>query len=465
MVPDGRSQIDCSVPAPKVADSFPKVAIALCLALAVSLVHPVPAPAQNFGPGQRLGLQALLTDFVQEGIILAPPASGRSHAAHFTARESPQFQALSRVNDEIGRQVSSIPLSSSAGGFAFEFDQALGSFTRPTRSFGPIHAERPLTVGQGKFNLGVNFSFYTFDTLDDLDLRDGDIRLVFTHEDTNDDGTNQSLWFEGDVITADLSLSIRSSITSLVATYGVTDGLDLGLAVPIVSVDMQATSTANVLRLSTGDESDVHVFPNGTNRQVFARTGTASGLGDVVLRAKYRLPMPGRLLAGLSTDLRVPTGDEDNLLGTGALQGKAAILASFNHPTLSPHASVAYTATGEGLPDEVGYAAGLDFAADPKLTLVFDLLGRWSDQMAEIHLMDETYTYNTQPSGTPDLRQARFSRLDYLPDQSVNAVSGAAGLKINLYGNLIVNMSGLFPITKVGLRDNFSPYIGLDYSF
>lgn len=421
------------------------------------------ASAQSIG--HRLGLQALLTDFVEQGITLSPPISGRSHEAHFTTRESAQFQALSRVNEEIGRQISSVPISSSAGGFAYEFDPTLGAFTRPTRSFGPIYSERPLTVGKGKFNIGINFSSFTFDHLDDLRLRDGDMRLVFTHEDTNNSGDNSSLWFEGDLIEADLSLSVRTDVTSLVATYGVTEALDIGLAVPVVSVDMQVSSSATVLRLSTGDDSEIHVFPNGTNRQSFGREGTASGLGDVALRAKYRLPEWSRMLVGLSADLRLPTGDQDNLLGTGAVQGKGSLLASYNHPTVSPHAGVGYTATGQGLPDEVGYSAGLDVAADPKLTLVFDVLGRWSNEVPEVFVEDQTFTYNTAPQGPPDLHQADFDRLNYSEDQSINALSGAFGVKINMHGNLILNLSGLFPITETGLRDDFTPYIGLDYSF
>ena len=74
--------------------------------------------------------------------------------------------------------------------------------TRVSDSFGPIYAERVDTVGKGRFNLGINYSHFTFDEIDNLNLRDGDVRLVFTHEDTNHDGDNETLFFEGDVITA-----------------------------------------------------------------------------------------------------------------------------------------------------------------------------------------------------------------------------------------------------------------------
>ena len=54
----------------------------------------------------------------------------------------------------ISSQLSSFPLGSSAGGFSWTFDPALGTFNRVSDSFGPVFAERALTVGRGRINLG-----------------------------------------------------------------------------------------------------------------------------------------------------------------------------------------------------------------------------------------------------------------------------------------------------------------------
>ena len=48
----------------------------------------------------------------------------------------------------VGLQVSSLPLGTSAGGFTWTFDPAMGAFARSSESFGPTFAERALTVGQ-----------------------------------------------------------------------------------------------------------------------------------------------------------------------------------------------------------------------------------------------------------------------------------------------------------------------------
>ncbi len=199
---------------------------------------------------QSFNLRDLLTDFLREGITLAPPPEGfPSHSAHFIGDDSPQFQAVEQLNTQIADQLSSFPLASSAGGFTYTFDTALGVFVRSSDSFGPVYAERVDTVGKGRFNLGVNYSHFTFDKINDLALKDGDLRLVFTHQDTNHNGNNETLFFEGDVITAQLSLKITTDITAVVFNYGITDRFDVGTAIPIVRVAIDARTDAAIDRL------------------------------------------------------------------------------------------------------------------------------------------------------------------------------------------------------------------------
>ena len=48
---------------------------------------------------------------------------------------------------------------------------------------------------------------------------------------------------------------------------------------------------------------------------------------------------------------------------------------------------------------------------------------------------------------------------------TLNSVLTSLGVKYNVYGNLLLTANVLFPITKGGLRDKFTPLFGLDYSF
>ena len=108
----------------------------------------------------ELLLKALLSD-----IQLAPPtAPFPSHEAHFQpilrpGEVAPGFQVNQleiplAMNSIIAAQLSSIPLGSSSGGFAYTFDPALGTFSRESSTFGSAFAERALTAGRGRWNAG-----------------------------------------------------------------------------------------------------------------------------------------------------------------------------------------------------------------------------------------------------------------------------------------------------------------------
>src|SRR5262249_11539267 len=116
-----------------------------CSLLAGSLnAQTIPLPTQSHN------LRDLLTDFLQNGITLAPPAVGLNHSAHFIDAESPQFIALQAFSTALASQLNSFPLASSGGGFTYRLDPELGVLVRTTDSFGPIFAERAETIGKGR---------------------------------------------------------------------------------------------------------------------------------------------------------------------------------------------------------------------------------------------------------------------------------------------------------------------------
>jgi hypothetical protein len=424
-------------------------------------------------PAQSFNLRDLLTDFLRQGITLAPPPEGfPSHEAHFIGDDSPQFQALQQLNGSIANQLSSFPIASSAGGFTYTFDPALGVFVRSSDSFGPVYAERADTIGKGRFNMGLNYSHFTFDDINDLSLRGGDVRLVFTHQDTNHNGNNETFFFEGDVITARVALKITTDITAFVFNFGVTDRFDVGMALPIVRVGIDAQTDAAIDRLATGTVAPgIHRFQNGSDRETFSQSGNASGVGDIVLRAKYRVTSGTKYGLAVATDFRLPTGDENDLLGTGATQIKAFLVGSAHLGAVSPHLNAGYTwsvypSDGKHRPDEISYTGGFDWALSPRLTFVADVIGRTFRDAGVVSVENHTFVANTDPApgGPPQLVSAVLPRLVVTPG-NLNTLLGSVGLKINPVGNLLVTINGLFSISKEGLRDRFTPLVGLDYSF
>ena len=433
---------------------------------ALALVAASPLAAQSFN------LRDLLTDFLREGITLAPPTVGPSHEAHFIGDDSPQFLAVQQFSSQIATQLSSFPLASSSGGFVYRFDPTLGVLTRVTDSFGPIYAERADTIGKGRFNLGVNYSHFTFDEINNLSLREGDVRLVFTHEDVNHDGSHLSLFVEGDVITAALRLKIETNIAAFVFDYGILDNLDVGFAIPIVSVDLEAQTDAVIDRLATGEAApDTHRFINGESTETFSQSGSASGLGDVVLRTKWRFLSDSKTGLALALDARLPSGDELDLLGTGATQLKAFVVGSGHFGWFNPHLNAGYTWSLGGtddldVADEINYTAGFDVSVGPRFTFVFDVIGRTFLDAQTVRVEDTVFTANTtpDPADPPNIVSAVLPRL-VTETGNINQILGSVGVKINPFGNFLLTLNGLFPLNSEGLQDGFTPLIGIDYSF
>ena len=92
---------------------------------------------------------------------------------------------------------------------------------------------------------------------------------------------------------------ISSSDTSVVfVSYGVSDRLDLSLAVPFVRVELNASVLARIDRLATSSEPSVHSFEGANpDQHLFRLSGVAAGLGDLVLRGKYAFTSKGPVRA------------------------------------------------------------------------------------------------------------------------------------------------------------------------
>jgi hypothetical protein len=426
-------------------------------AFLISCLLPLTAAAQG------TPLSEILVKLIQSDIRLATPPPGTpfaSHDAHFIPGEE-QKLAPYLFNQAILSQLTTFPLGSSSGGFSYRYDPSLGTLTRSTNSFGPAFAERALTIGRQKFNFGVNYQHSTYDTFEGQNIDDGSIKFYLTHANVG------GQFFEGDVIQTALRLDLTTNTVALFGNYGLTDRLDVGIAIPIVSVDMTANIDATILRFATGSTSQIHVFPNLSDKQTFTDSGSAKGIGDVVVRAKYRFfeSKTQGLAAGL--DVRLPTGDETNLLGTGAAQTTLKLIGSSTYDKLAPHFNVGYTFTGQSgsqffnLSDEFNYTIGTEYASTPRLTLNADLLGRSLRNLGRLEEAPRTFQY-VSATGIPG--SSTVNELAFQPG-SLNLLVAAAGIKYNVGGNLLISANVLVPLTQAGIRDRVTPVIGFDYAF
>jgi hypothetical protein len=354
------------------------------------------------------------------------------------------------MNNLIGAQVSSFPLGSSAGGFTFTFDPALGSFSRVSPSFGPVFSERALTIGRRRLNVGVNYQRGTFDNLERKDLRGGDIKFY-----TGTAFAGGFVFFEDA-----LDLKMSTDTVGLFATYGVTDRLDLGIAIPIMNVQLRSELTTRVGNSVTGVNPTPVIAPQVTS-------DSASGIGDIVLRGKYSIwrARGGGLAAGV--DWRLPTGDELELLGIAGAQGKFYLAASSAYGNVSPHFNVGLTVSGDteaarspdtfvfDPPDEVGYAAGVDVAVTPRLTLVGDIVGR---------TLRDTDRFDLRLVDVPTGFGPNFNEWT-TEAGSLSLLLGSVGVKFNPASRALISFNMLFPLNDRGLRDDLTLVGGFEWSF
>jgi hypothetical protein len=381
------------------------------------------------------------------------------HSAHFNNDFESSFDKLTTA---IVGQLVTVPLPSPASGFTYEFDPATGVFRRTTGSFGPILAERAETVGAGRFSFGAAFQRFRFQTVEGLDL--GKVPAVFTHDNA------QLLGGRQDVVTTVNSIEATVSQFTTYVTVGVSDRFDVSAAMKVVTNDLKVRSDATIQRLGTVDPL-THFYRQANGdigiERIFVAQGSVTGLGDVTIRMKTTVSKrpTGGVAAGL--DIRLPTGDQMNLLGTGAAGLQPFVIVSSKYQRVSPHANASYQwngssilagnpATGESadLPDQVAYAVGADVAVNARLTLALDLLGR--TYVNAERLGRETFHARDNVHQYPNIV---FSR------NSFNALSGSAGLKVNVAERLLFDANLLFALDDHGVRDRVVPLLAFEYAF
>ena len=412
-------------------------------------------------------LATLIPELFDQTIVLIPAG----HQAHFVDSSQVLRNAGVQINSSIVGQLSTVPISSSAGGFTYKYNEQLGIFERSTGGFGPIFTERAWTIGKGKWNFGLNYFSTDYDAIDDLDLRSGDLEFSLTHLDSNHDGTNLETFFEGDLILADSAISLSTDTTVAFGTYGVTDRFDLAFAVPLVSVDLNARVSTHILRQATEGFEDppVHRFQDGTSEQDFISGGSASGVGDILLRAKYRLTSKDTAAMAAATDIRLPTGDDDNLLGSGGTQAKVYFIGSAVFGRFSPHVNLGYTFSSGGsdlvgdLSDEINFAGAFDVAVHPRVTLATEILWRTLLDANQVRARQEPFLYRRWDS--TEIVSTTRPLID-TETEDLNIASGSIGMKVNIAGTILLTADLIFSLTDDGLQDqDVIPLIGLDYSF
>ncbi len=327
-------------------------------------------------------------------------------------------------------QLGRLPLTSSSGGFTYRLDRELGTMTRSSLSFGPFFTERALTAGRGRASFGVSYQVARFGTLDGYSLEDG--TFLISANQFRDELT------PFDVETLTLRLRTTTVIPSL--SVGVTDRFDVSVAVPVVRLELEGER--------------VNTYRGRRLVQAHA-VATHTGVADIAVRSKFLVAGKDGNGFGIGADIRLPTGDDENLLGAGRRATRFFAIASAESGPGSLHANLSYTAGG--VSNELAYGAAVAAAASPRVTLAGELLMRRVSDLQEITRVSLPHpSYRNHPIGVNTIR--------LMPGgPSRTTAAGVVGMKWNMSETWLLNASVLFPLTDAGLNAKIVPTVTVDY--
>jgi hypothetical protein len=226
-------------------------------------------------------------------------------------------------------------------------------------------------------------------------------------------------------------------------------------------------------------------------KATFSDSGSDVGIGDVVLRGKYTVYKGERLAVAAGLDVRLPSGDELNFLGSGAMGVKPFGVISYR-ARVTPHAEAGYeinrdsTLAGTnivaapsgttpvakgGLPDRFLYIVGADVRVTRRLTGAFDIYGQRLFGSPE--LVSQTYTdYGNCSGPTNDsaVDCAVYKPGTTHPDiaqkiADINVTDASLGLKYRAFGRLVFTGNVLLKLDDGGLRSRVVPLVGASYTF
>ncbi len=368
-------------------------------------------------------------------------ASGAGIPTHQPNFRLSRQSMLMGLNRRIATEIQPRPIASSAGGVTYKFDPVSGTYTETSTTLGPIFAERPQTLGKGKFSAGISFSYNSYDRLEGNDLDSFSQLAAHSSDVVGNPNIRESFELDSIAITSDININVAAIVFS--GTYGVTDQLDLGISIPLVYVDMDVSASARVVSSPQNPFSQInpvtgkrftpfHQFSNVSgDRPIDSVSGSAVGIGDVLLSAKYYVLDRERFDLSGALQVKLPNGDQDDFLGTGSTTIRPFLIASADIGELvRVHVNAGYKFDlGDGKRDNINYAAGFE-VGNQTITGVFDFIG--SNEFFGDGMGDDIY-------------------------------DAAVGFKWRALDNMIVTGNVLIPLNSQGLRSDFIGLIGVEY--
>lgn len=324
--------------------------------------------------------------------------------------------------------LTSVPIATSSSGFLYRLNPQLGTVERATESFGAFFIERALTPGHARASFGISASTASFDKLDGQALKDG------TFLTTANSFPDEPAPFD----TESLTLRVRSSTMTAFASIGVTDRLEIGGALPFVRLTLEGER--------------VNVYRGETFLQASA-SAVATGVADAAVRAKYTLVSARRGGLALGAEVRLPTGDADNLLGAGSAGLRLLAIGALERGPVMLAGNVGVIRGGISDERVVGGAAAL--AVHPRVSVTAEVLAR---NISELRPLERSAQPHPTIAGVETIRIIGGE-----PGRTI--AGGIVGLKWNPAGTVVIGGNVRWSFTAAGLTAPLTPAIAIEYGF
>ncbi len=373
------------------------------------------------------------------------------------------------LSSSVAVGVSNLPISPATSGVSFNI---VGGAPVPTSSSGgPIFGERVQTLSRGRFLVGAHISGVRFTSVRGTPL--SNLAFTFTHQNVCRatgtppqggtcpapfavDSLFGSPGIENDVVNVNMSIDLKLQVAALSLAYGLTDRIDVGVILPFVRSDLSGGSIARVDPFVNATPQLFGTAANPVYSAGAGVSGTASGIGDVSARAKMNLGGSDRGI-GVVAEASLPTGDEDQFLGSGEFALRIVGIASAKYGNFTPHVNAGYLfRKGAALNDAVLTTVGFDQLMSGWATLAVDMMGQWEVGNSGFRLPGPV-TF-----AVPVKRKVAVTNI---PNRSDDILDASLGFRFLTHRGITIITNAAVPLNSGGMRGQLVWTGGVEYTF
>jgi len=343
-------------------------------------------------------------------------------------------------------QLSQLPIVTAVSGAGLMFDPSIGTF-RVSQDLGPILTQRGDTIGRHAALFSFTYQRFNFDSIDGIKLNTLGIvnEMTATQHAFND-------------------MRVDFSIDQFVglATYGITNRIDVSFVLPFSFVTLKSQRSGG----STSGGSAIYTDSYSTPTSYLAANyfpGSASGIGDIIAAFKANIykSKSEKTTIAVGAQVRFPTGDEYNYLGSGAYGVKPFFVVSRAMNRFTPNAGISYQwnsasalNNNQNLPSMIGYVGGVDIRAAKWLSISGEFLGQYVINGPQLEPI-------TVPVTGTNVELSSVQQV--ISSYAMNNAS--VGFKMKPWKSLYVAGSVMFKLDDAGLRANYVPMLAIAYRF